>query len=297
MEQYRATKSTQPPLVIYHYPCADGFTAAWAAWRAHPDWEFYPAQYGKPAPDVTGRIVYMLDFSYKRPIILEMAAKAKNIIILDHHKTAEEDLVDLPENVLVLFDMTQSGAQLAWGYFNQAKEPLLVSYVADRDLWKFELWESKAASSYIFAHEYDFNTWNTLYYAFNDNFHAIVEGGRAINAKLQKDIKELAVNQFTVSVFEPVDAEDKLIADVPAINVPYTYASDMANYLAQDKPFAISFYYDGSRAKFIFSLRSTETGMDVSAIAKLFGGWGHKHAAGFELPRVRGKEVFGGLLV
>ena len=32
------------PLVIYHSNCQDGFTAAWAIWKVHPDWEFYPAK-------------------------------------------------------------------------------------------------------------------------------------------------------------------------------------------------------------------------------------------------------------
>ena len=34
----------------------------------------------------------------------------------------------------------------------------------------------------------------------------------------------------------------------------------------------------------IFSLRSTEDGLDVSEIASKFGGGGHKHAAGFSVP-------------
>ena len=33
------------PLCIYHGNCADGFGAAWAVWKAHPDWEFFPGVY------------------------------------------------------------------------------------------------------------------------------------------------------------------------------------------------------------------------------------------------------------
>lgn len=36
-----------------------------------------------------------------------------------------------------------------------------------------------------------------------------------------------------------------------------------------------------------YSLRSREGGVDVSEIAKQFGGGGHKHAAGFRLPEFR----------
>ena len=41
-------------LVLYHYPCQDGFTAAWAVWRSSPDWEFYPAKHGDPPPRRNG---------------------------------------------------------------------------------------------------------------------------------------------------------------------------------------------------------------------------------------------------
>jgi nanoRNase/pAp phosphatase (c-di-AMP/oligoRNAs hydrolase) len=34
----------------------------------------------------------------------------------------------------------------------------------------------------------------------------------------------------------------------------------------------------------VFSLRSTPEGMDVSEIAKQYGGGGHKHSAGFRIP-------------
>src|SRR5271165_1552709 len=80
------------PLVIYHGNCQDGFCAAWAVWVCHPDWEFYPAKHGDAPPDVAGRIVYMLDFSYKKDVIMAMAAVAEEILILDHHKTAEAEL-------------------------------------------------------------------------------------------------------------------------------------------------------------------------------------------------------------
>lgn len=57
-------------LCIYHGNCTDGFGAAWAMRHHHKvPIEFYPAVYGKEPPDVRGRCVYMLDFSYKRGIM------------------------------------------------------------------------------------------------------------------------------------------------------------------------------------------------------------------------------------
>jgi len=59
-------------LVIYHANCIDGYTSAWAAWRKYgDDAEYLPASYGDPAPDVTGRWVLVVDFSYPRDVMLK----------------------------------------------------------------------------------------------------------------------------------------------------------------------------------------------------------------------------------
>ncbi len=69
--------------------------------------------------------------------------------------------------------------------------------------------------------------------------------------------------------------------DVPVANLPYTMSSDAGHRLAQGEPFAAC-YWDTPNGR-VFSLRSTDDGLDVSAIAKQYGGGGHEHAAGFRL--------------
>lgn len=267
------------PLVIYHGNCIDGFTAAWAIWKKHPDWEFFAGKYGDAPPDVTGRDVYMVDFSYKLPVILKMIDSAKTITIIDHHKTAQADLAGLEEQtngqVIVMFDMEKSGAHLTWEYFHPSKVvPQIVKYVEDRDLWRFTFPETEAINAYIFSKEYDFHVWDDMARCLDDGGDLIADMGRAIAAKHHKDIKELSVNSYRAKICG---------YDVPVINVPYTLASDMCHLLGKNEPFAASYYFDGKRNKIVVSLRSEENGVDVSEIAKSFGGGGHKHAAGFEL--------------
>lgn len=54
--------------------------------------EFVPGVYGQEPPDVAGKDVVLVDFSYKYDVLAELAWRAKSIIVLDHHKSAAEDL-------------------------------------------------------------------------------------------------------------------------------------------------------------------------------------------------------------
>jgi uncharacterized protein len=280
------------PIVFYHYPCMDGFTAAWAIWLKHPDWEFRPLKYGDPLPDLTGRVVYFVDVTVKRSLMLEIAKVAEWVYILDHHKTAQADLESkfAPNekllghpHVSVRFNMEKSGARLAWEFFHDEPVPAIVKYVEDRDLWRFTFPETKDINAYLFSFDYDFETWNTLKNELENAPELAILSGIDITRKHNKDIDELAQIQ-TRTIIKGYN--------VPIINAPYFFASDLCNKLAKDNPFAASWFYDGARRKYIFSLRSTEDGIDVSEIAKQFGGGGHKHAAGFEIYD-EGKELKG----
>lgn len=65
-------------------------------------------------------------------------------------------------------------------------------------------------------------------------------------------------------------------------NLPYTLTSDAGHALAHGKPFGAC-YWDTPNGR-VFSLRSTEAGIDVAEVAQQYGGGGHKHAAGFRVP-------------
>jgi len=280
------------PLCIYHGKCADGFTAAWAvytAWDRNLDHvEFYPGTYSEPPPDVTDRDVIMVDFSYKAPVIAEMAKSAKSILILDHHKTAQEDLApyivseltweawndnECPK-VSAAFDMERSGAGLTWDFFHRGEpRPALVNYVEDRDLWRFKLSNSRAVNAYIFSFDYTFDIWDQLGQDldFADAMVVAEQAGEAIERKHHKDVAELVgVCKRRMKIGG---------VEVWGANIPYTLTSDAGNFMAQGEPFAAC-YWDTPNGR-VFSLRSMQDGADVSVIAASYGGGGHKNASGF----------------
>jgi len=259
-------------MCIYHGNCADGFGAAWVVRKALGEIEFHPGNYQEPPPDVTGKDVVMVDFTYKRPVLLGMAEKANSILILDHHKTAAEDLIDLPANVTAKFDMNRSGAMLAWDHFfvGEIPPPLLL-HIEDRDLWRFALQNTRQIQANVFSFPYDFQVWDTLMATAPA---ALAAEGEAIERKHFKDIREL----LGVTTREMVIGGHR----VPAANLPYTMSSDAGHELAKGHPFAAC-YWDTPTGR-VFSLRSNAYGVDVSEVAKQYGGGGHRNAAGFSVP-------------
>src|SRR5690606_42021204 len=84
------------PLCIYHGGCDDGFGAAFAVNLFFAgDVEFHYGVYHEDPPDVSGRDVLLVAFSYERAVIDRMANQARSLVILDHHTSAAEELAPL----------------------------------------------------------------------------------------------------------------------------------------------------------------------------------------------------------
>ena len=114
-----------------------GFGAAWALWKKFPSAEFKPVKHGyPPPPNLKGRHIVMVDFSYHRPALEAMAQEAASLQVLDHHITAQDALAGLP---FAYFDLKKSGAVLAWEWAHQQPAPWLLQYVQDKDLWTWAL--------------------------------------------------------------------------------------------------------------------------------------------------------------
>ena len=271
---------------IYHANCADGFGAAWVVRKAlGPDVEFHAAHYGEPAPDVTGKNVIIVDFSYKYEALVALADKAASVLVIDHHKTAMADLLAVPPAELhyeahkknssgklhALFDMTHSGAGLTWDFFFPGQpRPALINHIEDRDLWQFKLPGTREIMANLFSYPQDFATWDHL---FAHDINVIRLDGVAINRQHQKTVADLV----------RTTKRRMLIGghDVPVANLPYMFASDAGHLMAEGELFSGS-YFDTPEGR-TFSLRSRDAGMDVSEIAKQYGGGGHRNAAGFRV--------------
>lgn len=272
------------PTVVYHADCSDGYGAAWAAHQhLGDDADYVACAYGQlPDPTlVQGRPLYIVDFSFPRDVLIGLATMAQFVVVLDHHKSAKEDLESLVGtvgNLSIQFDMLRSGAMMTWDYFfPEVDPPRMIAYIQDRDLWSKELpgCDDVAAGIASYAFNMSNYPWNT------DGGRAVIDdlaiGGANIRRYAVMHASRIALNATILNL--PMDDGAH---EIPHCNCPKIWASDVAGYLAQYFPFAVVYWDEGTSR--CFSARSVAPhGTDVSAIARTMGGGGHRHAAGWEI--------------
>jgi oligoribonuclease NrnB/cAMP/cGMP phosphodiesterase (DHH superfamily) len=271
-----------PKLCIYHGDCLDGFTAAWVVDKAHDSIEFHAGKYGEVPPDCSGMDVILVDFSYPRDVMVKIANEANSVLVIDHHKTAQANLVNLPGNVTLVFDMEKSGARLTFEFFFPLEPvPDLVAYVEDRDLWRFNLEGTEAFNTMLATVPHTFKDWSGVADMSPEDAAKFLIAGALIRDAHLLSVNRLIDSGANIETFEGYE--------VPFLNAPYFYASDAGSILAKGHPFAVTFYISDGYAN--FSLRSSDEGEDVSKIAEKFGGGGHRNAAGFRIKRSEGMSL------
>ncbi len=260
-------------LVLYHDSCPDGFTAAWAVWRALGDSAEYRAMnYGQElpiAPPEECRII-LVDFTLPRAILEALIRAGMHVEVYDHHKTAQADLADL-HGAKVVFDMERSGAGIAWDEFHGGIRPRIVDYVEDRDLWRWALGYSREVSEYLFSLERTFDQWTcAAALLMADPTEAFSQGAALLRAKRQR-VETVCKNVRWLTFGEH---------RIPVVNTAWDF-SEIGEYLCEHFPDAPAggYYFDrADKRQWGFRSRGD---FDVSALCKQYGGGGHAAAAGF----------------
>lgn len=262
-------------VVIYHGGCDDGFGGAWAAWKKFGARAIYIGAVDRNGPPkgVRGKEVYLIDYTYKLPVVEKMMRENKRVTAIDHHVTAREAVM---RSERYSFDLNHSGAVLAWKYFHPHRPvPTLFKYIEDIDLWRFRLHNTPALAAFLDSHPFDFKAWGRLARDFEDakkrkEFAAI---GNILLASDHKSIRAILERGA-----EPVRFAGHRAY---AVNSP-VWSSKLGHELSEMSR-GIGIVWSVQKGKIVVSLRSIGN-LDVGKIAARFGGGGHKNAAGFTLP-------------
>ncbi len=274
---------------IYHSRDLDGYTSGAIIKRKYPDAKLIGFDYGQElqldSEDV-GKPIIMSDVSMKMPQMLKLAETSKwQLTWVDHHISAikeyKEFVGDGETFCKAVLDNTISACEGTWKYlFPNEPMPRAILLLGEYDTWRkqdLKRWENE-----ILPFQYGMrmicNSPETFpTYLFNNNEEDIIEIIKAGNTilKYQTQVNESACKAafeyefeglrciclngggFSSDVFKSVYDENKHDAMMP-------------------------FKYDGKDKQWILSLYGTKD-IDLSLVAKKWGGGGHKSACGFQV--------------
>lgn len=305
-------------LVLYHGNCIDGFTSAWVAqtyFQKQGDTVFImPAYYTVESTSnvlehIAGRKytkIFIVDFSYKIHVLEELSKEAHeanprvSITLLDHHKTAYEEYNLSPEHlpahtniydVHIILDNNKSGALLTWDYLymGMTPAPWLVKYVSDYDLWKFDYGDdTRYVNMVVKRLRHHQTAWSLIHRQLEDTQRRkdILFQGKALLDAHDRYCRSIANESYPVEV--------NGIKGL-AVVCSRDFISDTGHIMAKAcGTFGLLIGWDSAIGdKITLSLRGS-VHCDVSAIAKVYGGGGHKGAAGFTIPISKMCEIIKG---
>lgn len=269
-------------LVFYHgNGCRDGFAAAHVLYTHLPP----NVRYLEATPDNWAAVQLTIE-AHDQPRVLfidtcppvdalaSLGVVARHVLVADHHERpgAVEAASTLP-NVTVILDKTRSGAGLACQLLG-IEPTTLCRYVEDRDLWRWELPNSRAVNAYIRQFPLDFSVWDELAMDLDEQCNHVVATGRAILLEQAKYIEGAAAR-----------ASRMLLGERSVWGVwAEKHFSEIGEKLLESHPhMPFVVVVEKRRRDIRYHLRSRE--FDVSKVAREYGGGGHVRAAGFRVER------------
>lgn len=264
----------------------------------------YPNEDLLALADVAAGTLTVIDHhESRRADLLRLAGEAEDATAFD---------VEHP-GIRIVYDVDRSGAGLTWDtLFPGEARPWFIDYIEDRDLWRWALPFSNAVNAYLSTLRDGPEAFDVLRSSYPVPYH-VVNGGTAGLRYRDRLVERMVATarrgrlpnlpgstevqlrcpacgagpvpkQFTRNFCCPECFFEGPVTTVFDLKVPTVNASvlqsEVCHVLCQGEPFAAA-YWDEADDVRRWSLRSAKDGIDVSEIAKLYGGGGHKHAAGF----------------
>jgi hypothetical protein len=271
---------------FYHAGCPDGFGAAWSVWRAWGDEaEYRPIGHDEPldADAYEGAEVVFVDIFTRTQTLRALGETAASVLVLDHHVTSRDRFhadAELEYELRcgghrVHFDLSHSGAVLAWHHFHGEETPALLEYVEDQDLWSWKLPHSEEVNAAIASHPRSFETWERLAAMPID---ALVAEGEPL-VRLAKIEVARAVKKA-----HPVTVAGRRVEAVNSTAQRSAIGHALSERAAYGRPWGCVYRVAGTRVDAtLYSIGE----LDVSEVAVELGGGGHRNAAGFSVPLER----------
>lgn len=316
---------------FYHSNCFDGFGSYYFFRRYVEDFKnstmkgvtvsYYSSGYEPESQEkILANIekhdaVIFADYCPSEETIIELVKRHVKFLILDHHATAAEKCLKIPDfnnsstnlsNMAYfmeiakkssyywcakVFDTNRSGTTIVWDFLHhnskafEDKRPNLANYIEDRDLWRFKLNSSKLVNDYIQTNPFTYEAYDRLRNELDTtDLETIAFYGGLIGREKEKTVSTITDNKVKVLTYKNLT--------VGLFNNS-SHWSETGNHILSTKPevqVSIGVMFNFVKKTVMFSLRSRPD-LDCSVLAVAWGGGGHRSAAGVEVDFVKGLGI------
>lgn len=270
----------------------------------YQDPSFIEMSYAKPFPMETIRKdeqIYIVDYSISTDEMRQLLKITENVTWIDHHKTAIDKYQDFEHEIRGVRYDGIAGCMLAYCYIHHMTQrgegdikqfdismikdaPMFTKLIADWDVWKFDYGDDTRHFITAF-NAYNFEPASKLWSRFlcfpDDEAFACSDFIR--DGIIMTTFRDGWAKDYMKLGFETDFEGVKCFAvNLGRCNSEYFKSLPPGKY-----DVLIPFAFDGSQ--YTVSLYSTT--IDVSEIAKKYGGGGHKGAAGFQCTELPFKKI------
>lgn len=265
----------------YHNDDLDGVTSASVVQKKHPNARFFGWNYGESLETVDGYdIVFVVDLTLPEDVMKNLIKYNKRLIWIDHHGRKIKDMeksIDIFVDGLRDTKNEHSACVLTWKYiFPNEETPSLLRYVEDIDLWKFKfpttdsittsLWILYGKNPEAYIDLLNEVNWN------KDLLNNISKGNLFI--KQRKEVVKDILKKVKIGVFKGFRT---------AFVNSSTFQSFVGNESILQFDVDIALIWNVEKEGFVRCGLRGNKHVDVSKIAKEFGGGGHPQASGFQI--------------
>lgn len=286
-------------LVLHHSADFDGLASRAVAYKALGNTADYLGwDYGQPLPDLSPYVtVYMIDISLPVEIMRE---NAKKIIFIDHHKTAIDAVAPFRDSFKGYYCIDGVAAcRLAWQYLVASAAlidaydkslPVKQDYIERRVtepyaiqlLGEYDVWDKSNPSTDLFQLGIQADSspdWNTL-------LGGTVEGVGYVDYLVRSG---QTIKRYTDTINAQIATERGFDLQWEGfywrcLNTARCNSLTFVAALRPEHDGCLGYHWNGKQWKFSFYGVPGKPQLDLSVIAKKYGGGGHKQACGCEMP-------------
>jgi hypothetical protein len=272
----------QKTICLYHNDPDGGCSAAIVRRAFGPALRLQPLEIGDPLPwDEIQSCRQAALVDYALPLAdMQRLQQGRRLVWIDHHKTSLEGLGEAMAHLPGLREDGTAACVLAWrAFFPDHPLPRAVQLIGDRDVWRMQFPETRAFSEglqQLDLHPATDATWEPLLADDPARLQELIEHGRTLFRARLKRIGDVVARYGFETVFE----------GHRTLAVNHRGNGDMGEYIRQ-AGYAVAYCYvetlRAGRLQTVVTLYSDQ--VDVSDIARKYGGGGHRGAAGFQFRR------------